>query len=48
MRKALLAAIGLGAAYLYKNPQVRQKLMNKIHSFTNQPKVTSSTVANTK
>jgi hypothetical protein len=41
MRKALLTAIGLGAAYLYKNPQVRQKLMNKLQSFTNKSKSTS-------
>ncbi|NHN34598.1 hypothetical protein [Paenibacillus agricola] len=41
MKKALLTAVGLGAAYLYKNPQVRQKLMSKVQSFMSQSKSTS-------
>jgi hypothetical protein len=32
LRKLMLTAIGLGAAYLYKNKDARQKLMNFFQS----------------
>ena len=35
--KALLAALGLGAAYLMRNKQSRDKLAKQFESFSNTP-----------
>jgi hypothetical protein len=38
MNKKALAVIGLGAAYLLRNKQTRQNLMNQLKSFAGKSK----------
>ncbi|WP_275900515.1 hypothetical protein [Paenibacillus periandrae] len=41
MNKKTLAVIGLGAAYLLRNKQTRQNLMNQLKSFAAKTKAKS-------
>jgi hypothetical protein len=38
MNKLLMTAVGLGVTYLWKNKDARQKLINKIQTFTSKTK----------
>ncbi|GGD66073.1 hypothetical protein [Paenibacillus nasutitermitis] len=38
MKKMLMTAAGLGIAYLMRNKSARDKLINKVQSFTNKSK----------
>lgn len=45
--KALLAALGLGAAYLMRNKESRDKLAKQFETFTNTPMRGQKNDANT-
>ena len=45
--KTLLAALGLGAAYLMRNKESRDKVMKQVESFTNTPMRGQKNDANT-
>ncbi|MFA1642660.1 hypothetical protein ACF3OH_11550 [Chryseomicrobium aureum] len=45
--KALLAALGLGAAYLMRNKESRDKLAKQFETFTNTPMRGQKNNANT-